>query len=109
MGKLIYFCSGCDRVGECPKWLNALLSNVPDILGSRASAQRIFKLLDDAKPKLRTLDSGGKQIFNITSGKSKRFKNFVSIKDEPIFMGDTLNLHSLHLKEEAIKFQPHIA
>jgi tRNA-guanine family transglycosylase len=108
MGDLVYFCPGCDRIGESPNGLKAMLSNVPDILGSRASAQKIFNLLNYAKPKLRMLDSGGKQIFNVTSGKSRRFKNFVSIKGKPIFMGNTLNLHPLHLKEAAIKFHPHI-
>ena len=109
MGQLVYFSSGSDRVENLPKGVNAVLLNVPDLLVRKASAQRFLDSISKISPKIKMLDSGGKQIFNVTSGRSKRFQKFISEPNKPVAFCNIFNLHPTHWKNGLIKFKPHIA
>jgi len=105
MNKIEFIVSGCRSVDCLPKdKVDNLMLAVPNVLKSKStikSAKAISKKCESLY-----LDSGGRQIYMVTSGQRKKYDQFISDKDQPVFFGNTLNIHIEHLKNAVEIFQP---
>lgn len=106
MGDVRYVVSGCRSADLFPvKGRNAaLMLAIPNILKNNSSLKNANKL--SKRSKELYFDSGGRQIYEITNNKSKRYKRFTSERNKPVYFGDTLNIHVSHLEQAVKMFRP---
>ena len=98
----IYFLSGFDNPDTLPKSTEALLRNGPSILISSNSTS-IKQHHNFESLKYSMIDSGGKQIFRITSGKKTRFEGFISDPEKPVHYKGFFNWTTEHWKRSILK------
>jgi hypothetical protein len=101
MGELVYIYSGCDKVADLPSQpIEALLTNVPEVLKNRDRILELYRTTPMAK---KVLDSKGKQIHLTITGKSKTFTTFISDESKPVVCGKELNLTTTHWKDAVLR------
>jgi len=102
----IYFLSGFDRVSTLPAATEALLSNAPSILQSSKLISNPQYYINSNLPKYFMTDSGGKQIFSITSGKKTRYKGYMNDPEKPAHYRGYFNWTPEHWKKSILKDIP---
>jgi hypothetical protein len=105
----VYICSGADRIAKVPELhIEAILFNAPALLQGNAAAINASEVIATKNIAMTILDSGGKQIHEVNTGKSKRWLKFEPNSLNPLCIGKTLHLAPAHLSE-AIKRLPGVA
>jgi len=107
----IYFLSGFDSIKTLPKATNAILSNAPAILKSKIIISNPKHYNNTPPPQYFMTDSGGKQIFNITSGNKagRLFKGLMFDPEKPVNYQGYFNWTPEHWKVAILKDTPDAA
>lgn len=105
MGSLTIFCAGADRKTLPARPIDALLLNALDHGSTPSKIAAAQGMLQDARPKLKMLDSSG---FQVLQGQLKR-KAITNNEDLPMKNGGhVLNLAPKHVMEVAATLEPDI-